>query len=269
MSLSSNTFWVAKTSGSSISVKAPVNGIQSDLIRFTDISDCQYADLLDEFPSRRLEIDDYDKSPYIQNLGYDGYFLFSLVSYTRNDGYGHLYLYNTNQHRADSKVNPVKGNCCYRDPQFSPDGRYFIFAYQPYEVGATTDLYLVPFAALGTGGNMEPLKGRLDFEFETLQQELIKEIEEKINVEVGNARPVRNRTIARSEAETIPDLIRTKINLLPKGIQQVRVVEIDGLDLQADGGTHVRNTSEVGTIRVVDYKSKGKINKRIYLELDP
>jgi Ser-tRNA(Ala) deacylase AlaX len=62
---------------------------------------------------------------------------------------------------------------------------------------------------------------------------------------------------------------RTKINLLPEGIRQVRVVEIVGLDLQADGGTHVRNTSEVGRIRVADYKSKGKINKRIYIELEP
>jgi misacylated tRNA(Ala) deacylase len=72
----------------------------------------------------------------------------------------------------------------------------------------------------------------------------------------------------REEAFKIPDLIRTKINLLPEGIAQVRIVEIVGLDLQADGGTHVRNTAEIGHIRVVDYKSKGKINKRIYVEVD-
>jgi misacylated tRNA(Ala) deacylase len=71
----------------------------------------------------------------------------------------------------------------------------------------------------------------------------------------------------REEAFKIPDLIRTKINLLPEGIQQVRVVEIIGLDLQADGGTHVKNTSEVGNLEVVNYKSKGKINKRIYVRL--
>ena len=74
--------------------------------------------------------------------------------------------------------------------------------------------------------------------------------------------------LPREEAFQIPDLIRTKINLLPEGIKQVRVVEIEGLDLQADGGTHVNNTSEVGQIRIVDYKSKGKINKRIYIKLD-
>ena len=75
------------------------------------------------------------------------------------------------------------------------------------------------------------------------------------------------RILPRDEAFQIPDLIRTKINLLPKGIQEVRTIEIVGLDLQADGGTHVHNTSEVGELKVVDYKSKGKINKRIYIEL--
>ena len=125
------------------------------------------------------------------------------------------------------------------------------------------------YGASVTGGNMEPLKGRMDFEFETMQRELVDKINLNINLEVQNKRPVSWRILPREEAFQIPDLIRTKINLLPKSIQQVRVVEIDGLDLQADGGTHVRNTAEVGTIRVVDYKSKGKINKRIYVELDP
>jgi len=125
------------------------------------------------------------------------------------------------------------------------------------------------YGASVTGGNMEPLKGRMDFEFETMQRELVDEINVNINTEVAHARPVSWRELPREEAFQIPDLIRTKINLLPEGIKTVRVVEIEGLDLQADGGTHVRNTSEVGRIRVVDYKSKGKINKRIYVELDP
>jgi misacylated tRNA(Ala) deacylase len=115
---------------------------------------------------------------------------------------------------------------------------------------------------------MDPLQGRMDFEFETLQRELVDTIQIAINQEVSNARPVQVKILPRVEAFHIPDLIRTKINLLPEGIQQVRVVEIVGLDLQADGGTHVANTSEVGFIRVVDYKSKGKINKRIYVELE-
>lgn len=123
------------------------------------------------------------------------------------------------------------------------------------------------YGASVTGGSMEPMAGRMDFEFETMHKDLVQEIEAAINKEVDNARPVRIDILPREEAFQIPDLIRTKINLLPEGIQQVRVVEIIGLDLQADGGTHVNNTSEVGEIEIVDYKSKGKINKRIYVRL--
>jgi misacylated tRNA(Ala) deacylase len=124
------------------------------------------------------------------------------------------------------------------------------------------------YGASVTGGNMEPLEGRMDFEFETMRQELVHEIEESINAEVDRARPVRVDIVPREVAFQIPDLIRTKINLLPGSIQEVRTVEIKGLDLQADGGTHVANTSEVGRIHITDYKSKGKINKRIYVRLD-
>jgi misacylated tRNA(Ala) deacylase len=123
------------------------------------------------------------------------------------------------------------------------------------------------YGASVTGGNMEPLKGRMDFEFESMKQEFAREIEAKINVEVAAARAIRVKILPREEAFKIPDLIRTKINLLPEGITEVRTVEIVGLDLQADGGTHVANTSEVGTIKIVDYKSKGKINKRIEIAL--
>ena len=105
---------------------------------------------------------------------------------------------------------------------------------------------------------MEPLSGRMDFEFETMRGELVAEIERRVNV------------LPREEAFEIPDLIRTKINLLPEGIEQIRTIEIVGLDLQADGGTHVKNTAEVGGIRVTGYESKGRINKRIRLALvDP
>ena len=124
------------------------------------------------------------------------------------------------------------------------------------------------YGARVTGGNMEPLQGRMDFEFERMRQELVHEIEARINAEVTAGRRVETRSLPRAEAFQIPDLIRTKINLLPEGIQEVRVVEIVGLDLQADGGTHVANTSEVGPMRVVDYKSKGAINKRLVVALD-
>ena len=124
------------------------------------------------------------------------------------------------------------------------------------------------YGALVTGGEMEPGKGRLDFEFETMHGELVREIEAAINKEAAQGREIRVQILPRENAFQIPDLIRTKINLLPAGITHVRTVEIVGLDLQADGGTHVRNTSEVGTIRVADYKSKGAINKRIYIEIE-
>ena len=124
------------------------------------------------------------------------------------------------------------------------------------------------YGASVTGGNMEPLQGRMDFEFERMQKELVAEIEEKINAEVAAARDIRVRILPRAEAFAIPDLIRTKINLLPEGIPEVRTVEIVGLDLQADGGTHVANTREVGRLRISDYKSKGGINKRVYLEIE-
>ena len=124
------------------------------------------------------------------------------------------------------------------------------------------------YQASVTGGNMDILSGRMDFEFERLAPEVIAEIEVKINLEVEAAREVRTAILPRDTAFQIPDLIRTKINLLPASIKEVRTVEIVGLDLQADGGTHVANTREVGTIKISKYKSKGGINKRLYVELE-
>jgi misacylated tRNA(Ala) deacylase len=124
------------------------------------------------------------------------------------------------------------------------------------------------YGASVTGGNMEPLQGRMDFEFETMHKELVAEIEASVNAEIEKGCAVHVAILPREEAFQIPDLIRTKINLLPPQIQEVRTVEIVGLDLQADGGTHVANLNEVGRVHVVDYKSKGAINKRIYIELE-
>jgi len=123
------------------------------------------------------------------------------------------------------------------------------------------------YGAQVTGGNMEPGAGRMDFEFERMSGELVGEIEASVNRELAAQREVRVKVLPRDEAFAIPDLIRTKINLLPPGITEVRTVEIVGLDLQADGGTHVANTREVGSIRVTGYESKGRINKRIRIEL--
>jgi misacylated tRNA(Ala) deacylase len=128
------------------------------------------------------------------------------------------------------------------------------------------------YGALVTGGNMGPGRARMDFEMDSADftPERVAEIERRANEELRAGRDVLVRILPRDEAFQIPDLIRTKINLLPEGIPEVRTVEIVGLDLQADGGTHVKNTREVGTLRVVGTRSKGKANKRLEIELsDP
>jgi misacylated tRNA(Ala) deacylase len=124
------------------------------------------------------------------------------------------------------------------------------------------------YGALVTGGNMEPGTARMDFEFERMSGDLVDAIEAAVNDEIAASRDVRVAVLPRAEAFAIPDLIRTKVNLLPEGIEEIRTIEIVGLDLQADGGTHVANTREVGRIRVTGYESKGRINKRIRIALD-
>ncbi len=123
------------------------------------------------------------------------------------------------------------------------------------------------YGAKVTGGDMRPGEARMDFELEQMSAKFAEEIEEKVNAEVAAARDVMVGNLAREEADQNPDLIRTKINLLPANIRQVRTIDIRGLDLQADGGTHVANTQEVGAIRVVGHESKGRINKRLRIAL--
>ena len=124
------------------------------------------------------------------------------------------------------------------------------------------------YGALVTGGDMRPGEARMDFELDQMSAEFAHEIEERINAEVAAARDVLVNHVSREEAEQIPDLIRTKINLLPANIREVRTIDISGLDLQADGGTHVANTNEVGAIKVVGHESKGRINKRLRIALN-
>ena len=144
-----------------------------------------------------------------------------------------------------------------------------------------------------TGGNMEPLSGRMDFEFETMSGELVGEIEQRVNEEIAADREIRGNVLPRDEAFAIPDLIRTKTarSGLPQasqgerdgtnkstdaaeltgplaGLEEIRVIEIVGLDLQADGGTHVSRTGEIGRVRITGYESKGRINKRIRIAVE-
>lgn len=124
------------------------------------------------------------------------------------------------------------------------------------------------YGALVTGGNMDLDEGRLDFELSNFTPELAQRIIDAVNIEVQAARPVAVAILPRAEAFQIPDLIRTKINLLPEGITHVRTVNVVGLDLQADGGTHVANSSEVGKVVLLKTRSKGANNKRIIIGLE-
>ncbi len=125
------------------------------------------------------------------------------------------------------------------------------------------------YQSLVTGGNMAPDHARMDFEMDSAEfsPERVAEIEAAANREIAAEREIRIQILPRDEAFAIPDLIRTRINLLPEGITEIRTVEIVGLDLQADGGTHVRNTQEIGHLKVIGTRSKGKINKRIEIAL--
>jgi misacylated tRNA(Ala) deacylase len=114
-----------------------------------------------------------------------------------------------------------------------------------------------------TGGNMEPLAARMDFEFDPLPEGFGARIEELVNAELAAARPVEVSFLPRGQALGDADLIRTKVNMIPASVAEIRVVDIVGLDKQADGGTHVATTDEVGRIEVRKTESKGKGNKRI------
>ncbi len=187
------------------------------------------------------------------------------------DPYGEIYTITGLRRDGDHLVHLVK------EPQRPPVGKMLHCALdwdRRYLLMRThTALHILSgvvwlrFRAQVTGGNMEPGRARMDFEIEQMEKSLVEDIQASANAEVTAARAVRVKILPREEAIAIPDLIRTKVNLLPEAIQQVRVVEIVGLDLQADGGTHVANTSEVGAIRVVDYMSKGRSNKRLVIEL--
>ncbi len=119
-----------------------------------------------------------------------------------------------------------------------------------------------------TGGNMSPLAARMDFEFDPLPEGFGPRVEELVNAELRAARPIEVSFLPRSTAVEDEDLIRTKVNMIPESVSEIRVVDIVGLDKQADGGTHVASTDEVGTLRVVKTESKGKGNKRLRIEIE-
>jgi misacylated tRNA(Ala) deacylase len=123
------------------------------------------------------------------------------------------------------------------------------------------------YGAKVTGGNMDVGSARMDFELESIGAEFGREVEERLNAELGADRPVHVSFLSRAEALADPELIRTKVNLIPESVDPIRVIDIEGLDRQADGGTHVRSTAEVGRVRVAKTENKGKTFKRMRIEL--
>jgi misacylated tRNA(Ala) deacylase len=119
------------------------------------------------------------------------------------------------------------------------------------------------FQALVTGSNMEPLEGRLDFNLDSIPEGFKDAVEASLNAEILADRAITSYSLPREEALAIPDVIRTAANLLPPEIEIVRIVDISGLDVQADGGTHVASTQQVGRMRVTKVENKGKGFRRI------
>lgn len=124
------------------------------------------------------------------------------------------------------------------------------------------------FGALVTGSNMDPLTGRLDFNLEEVPEGFKERVEELCNLEVAQDRAIEAYELPTDEAMAIPDILRTAKNLLPPGLEIVRIVDIRGLDVQADGGTHVASTRQIGTMRVLKVENKGKGFRRIRIALD-
>ncbi|WNV74225.1 alanyl-tRNA editing protein [Geodermatophilus sp. DSM 44513] len=126
-----------------------------------------------------------------------------------------------------------------------------------------TGVVLRDFGAKVTGGNMEPLVARMDFDLPEVPPDFKDRVAEAVNTELAADRPIRVRTLPRAEAYAIPDLIRTATDLLPPDVEEVRIVDIVGLDTQADGGTHVASTAMVGRVEVVKMESKGRGFRRL------
>jgi misacylated tRNA(Ala) deacylase len=123
------------------------------------------------------------------------------------------------------------------------------------------------FGALVTGGNMEPGEARMDFNLPEVPPDFKARLEELVNAEVVADRSVAVKVLPRAEALAIPDIIRTQSNLIPAEEQEIRIVDIVGLDVQADGGTHVASTAQIGKVQVVKVESKGRANRRVRLRL--
>ncbi len=140
-------------------IMGAARGIGSaDTIMLISLAQCTAEpDILDNFPPPRFTPEEYQLAPMIPNFGWDGYDLFAIATYIRNSGFGKLYIYNSDLKKAQGPLNVV-GECCYRDPIFSPDGSHLLFAFQKYPGGdGSIQLYLIPFGSIGTGATYSPI----------------------------------------------------------------------------------------------------------------
>jgi serine/threonine-protein kinase len=143
-----------------VTILGASGGSRIDLVQVLDISRCvDRPPRLDEFPAQRFVVKGYDASPVIQNFDWDGDYLFAFVNFVRNDGFGDLYVYNFDLHTVDNDLRPIEQTCCYRDPQWSPDGQYLLLAFQDLRLGSqsVTQLYYIPFGSIGTGVRYTPI----------------------------------------------------------------------------------------------------------------
>ena len=140
-------------------IGAPVGGVINDIIEVRDFSSCGEIPprVGVQFPTNYFTIKGYRQQPYIQNFGWDGQALFALTGIIRNGGFGDLYIYNSDNNRSDLEINPINGNCCYRDPSFSPDGSYLTFAYQEFSQLNKIQIFIVRYGDLGSGQRFESL----------------------------------------------------------------------------------------------------------------
>jgi hypothetical protein len=151
--------WSTDSKLIAMNISAPIGGIRQDTIVVRDFSRCVEtpARVGVEFPASYFTIKGYVNNPLLGNYGWDGRILFALTGAIRNGGYGDFYIFNTELNRADLEVNPIAGNCCYRDPSWSPDGRYLTFAYQAISATNKIELYLISYGSIGTGEVFQPI----------------------------------------------------------------------------------------------------------------
>ncbi|MDQ6674348.1 MAG: alanyl-tRNA editing protein [Chloroflexota bacterium] len=166
-------------------------------------------------------------------------------------------------HRIDAAPPPVDSGV---HGEIDWDRRFALMRYHT-ALHSMSGVIFQLHGATVTGGQMYPDRARMDFLLPDLSPDRLRGIEERTNVLLAEAHPVKVQFYSRQEALHIPDLIRTRVNLIPEHVQEIRVVNIEGVDQQADGGTHVANTREVGEVRITGSENKGKGNKRIEIVL--